>query len=75
MNKQIVEGNWMQLTGKIREQWGKLTDDDMKVIAGKRDQLVGRLKERYGKTNEAVDAEVRAFEEALPDSHFMTDHK
>lgn len=75
MNKQIVEGNWMQLTGKIREQWGKLTDDDMKVIAGKRDQLVGRLKERYGKTNEAVDAEVKAFEEALPDSYFMTDHK
>lgn len=75
MNKQIVEGNWMQLKGKVREQWGKLTDDDMDVIAGKRDQLIGRLKERYGKTNDVVDAEVKAFENALPDSHFSSSNK
>jgi uncharacterized protein YjbJ (UPF0337 family) len=74
MNKQIVEGNWMQLKGKVREQWGKLTDDDMDVIAGKREQLLGRLKERYGKTSEAVAAEVKAFEDALPDSDSHSDH-
>jgi uncharacterized protein YjbJ (UPF0337 family) len=75
MNKQIVEGNWMQLKGKVREQWGKLTDDDMDVIAGKRDQLIGRLKELYGKTNDAVDAEVKAFEDGLSESHVLTSHK
>ena len=40
MNRQILKGNWMELKGDIRETWGKLTDDDMDVIAGKRDQLV-----------------------------------
>ena len=62
MNKQTMEGEWMQLKGKVRERWGKLTDDDVDVIAGKRDQLIGRLKERYGKSAEAVDDEVRDFE-------------
>jgi uncharacterized protein YjbJ (UPF0337 family) len=43
-----VEGNWKQMKGKIKEQWGKLTDDDLDVINGKRDQLEGRIQERYG---------------------------
>ena len=43
-----VEGNWKQLKGKAREQWGKLTDSDFEQIAGKKDQLVGRIQERYG---------------------------
>lgn len=63
MNSQTIEGNWMQIKGKVREQWGKLTDDDVDVIAGKRDQLVGKIKELYGKTIEEVDREVTAFEE------------
>ncbi len=66
MNKQTIEGNWMQVKGKVREQWGKLTDDDVDVIAGKRDQLVGRIKERYGKTAEDVDREVTDFERKHP---------
>ncbi len=69
MNNQIIEGNWMQLKGKVREQWGKLTDDDMDVIAGKRDQLIGKLKERYGKTSESVSDEVAAFEKAMEEQH------
>ena len=48
MNKDTVEGNWKQLKGKVKEQWGKLTDDDFDVIAGKRDQLLGRIQERHG---------------------------
>uniref|UniRef100_UPI0018EC8F70 CsbD family protein n=1 Tax=Delftia sp. ASV31 TaxID=2795113 RepID=UPI0018EC8F70 len=40
--------NWKQFTGKIREQWGKLTDDDLDVIAGKREQFLGKLQERQG---------------------------
>jgi uncharacterized protein YjbJ (UPF0337 family) len=43
-----VEGNWKQMKGKIKEQWGKLTDDDLDMIAGKRDQLEGKIQERYG---------------------------
>lgn len=62
MQTQTIEGNWMQLKGKIREQWGKLTDDDMDVIAGKRDQLIGKIKERYGSTAETVERELKAFE-------------
>ena len=62
MNKQTIEGNWMQLKGKVRETWGDLTDDDIDVIAGKRDQLIGKLKERYGKSTEEVDREVTEFE-------------
>lgn len=48
MNSDTVGGNWKQLAGKAREQWGKLTDDDMQVILGKKDQLVGKIQERYG---------------------------
>lgn len=62
MNKQTLEGNWMQVKGKVREQWGKLTDDDVDVIAGRRDQLIGKIKERYGKTTEEIDREVTDFE-------------
>jgi len=43
-----VEGNWKQLKGKVKEQWGKLTDDDLDRIAGRRDQLEGKIQERYG---------------------------
>ncbi|MBD3698832.1 CsbD family protein [Enterobacter hormaechei] len=42
MNKDEIGGNWKQFKGKAKEQWGKLTDDDMTVIEGKRDQLVGK---------------------------------
>lgn len=42
-----VEGNWKQFKGKVKEQWGKLTDDDLDQIAGKRDQLEGKIQERY----------------------------
>ncbi|EHK74557.1 CsbD family protein [Sinorhizobium meliloti CCNWSX0020] len=43
-----VEGNWKQIKGKIKEQWGELTDDDLDQIAGNRDQLEGKIQERYG---------------------------
>jgi uncharacterized protein YjbJ (UPF0337 family) len=62
MNKQMLDGNWMQVKGKVREKWGKLTDDDVDVIAGQRDQLIGKIKERYGKTTEEIDREVTDFE-------------
>jgi uncharacterized protein YjbJ (UPF0337 family) len=43
-----VEGNWKQLKGEVKEQWGKLTDDDLDTINGRREQLEGKIQERYG---------------------------
>ena len=53
-----VEGNWKQLTGQAKEQWGKLTDDDMAQIDGNREQLEGKIQERYGKTKDEAKKEV-----------------
>jgi uncharacterized protein YjbJ (UPF0337 family) len=47
-----IEGNWKQFRGKAKEQWGKLTDDDLDVIEGNRSQLEGKLQERYGKAKD-----------------------
>jgi uncharacterized protein YjbJ (UPF0337 family) len=47
MNWEQIEGNWKQLKGKVREQWGDLTDDDFEKIAGKRDNLIGKIQEKY----------------------------
>lgn len=62
MNQDTIEGNWKQMMGKVKEKWGKLTDDDLDVIAGKRDQLAGRLQERYGMAKEAAMKQVEEFE-------------
>ena len=62
MNKDEVGGNWKQLKGKVKEQWGKLTDDDMTVIEGKRDQLVGKVQERYGYAKDQAEKEVNDWE-------------
>lgn len=62
MNKDTIEGNWKQMMGKAKEKWGKLTDQDLEVIAGKRDQLAGRLQERYGMAKEAAEKQVEEFE-------------
>jgi uncharacterized protein YjbJ (UPF0337 family) len=48
MNWDQVEGKWKQLKGSAKQQWGKLTDDDLDVIAGKKDELLGKLQQRYG---------------------------
>ena len=55
MNWDRIEGNWKQLTGKIKEQWGRLTDDSLDIIAGKRDQLAGKLQESYGITKDEAE--------------------
>ena len=48
MNWDQIAGKWTQMKGEVRQKWGKLTDDDMEVIAGSKDKLVGRIQERYG---------------------------
>jgi uncharacterized protein YjbJ (UPF0337 family) len=70
MNKDRVEGNWLQFKGKVKEQWGKLTDDDLDVIAGKRDQLLGRIQERHGLSKEEAEKQVTAWKDRNPTDFF-----
>ncbi|MGJ7494251.1 CsbD family protein [Variovorax sp. RT4R15] len=70
MNKDTMEGNWKQLKGKVKEQWGKLTDDDFDVIAGKRDQLLGRIQERHGISKDEAEKQVADWEKRHPESFF-----
>ena len=57
MNWDQIKGSWTQFRGKVREEWGDLTDDDFDRIAGERDQLIGKIQERYGRSREdATDA-------------------
>src|SRR5262249_25748839 len=58
MNWDVVAGKWNQAKGEIRSKWGKLTDDDLELIAGKRDKLVGLLQERYGKRRDEAESEL-----------------
>ena len=64
MNNDRIQGRWKQLKGKLKEQWGKLTDDDFDVIAGKRDQLLGRIQERHGISREEAEQQVERWESA-----------
>jgi uncharacterized protein YjbJ (UPF0337 family) len=68
MNWDQVAGNWKQVQGKAREQWGKLTNDDLDVIAGRRDQLIGVLQERYGWARNEAEQQADAFAKALKES-------
>lgn len=61
MNRDIVEGKWTQLKGSVKEQWGKLTDDELTEVAGKRDRLSGKLQERYGWTREEAERQIDDF--------------
>lgn len=58
MNSDQLEGKWKQLKGSVKQQWGKLTDDDLNYINGSKDILIGKLQERYGYARE--DAQARA---------------
>ena len=58
MNEDVFKGQWTQFKGRVREQWGKLTNDDVDRIEGKSEQLIGRLQERYGWAREQAEREV-----------------
>ncbi|CDF86276.1 hypothetical protein PKB_4961 [Pseudomonas knackmussii B13] len=65
MNSDVIKGKWKQLSGTLKEQWGKLTDDDLKAADGHAEYLVGKLQERYGWTRERAEKEVREFSDRL----------
>ena len=62
MNWDTIEGRWTQVRGRLREEWGKLTDDDITVVAGQRDQLIGVLQNRYGIARAELERQVEEFE-------------
>ena len=70
MNEDRTEGNWKQFKGKVKEQWGKLTDDDLDVIAGRRDQLSGKIQERHGIAKDEAERQLRDFESRHPDNRW-----
>ncbi|AYA62906.1 MULTISPECIES: CsbD family protein [unclassified Alteromonas] len=58
MNSDRIEGNWKELKGKVQQQWGKLTDDDVDKIDGRREELVGKIQKAYGKSRDEAEKEV-----------------
>ena len=62
MNWDIAKGNWKQFQGKVKAQWGNLTDDHLDVIAGKRDELLGKIQEAYGITQDEAEKQIKQFE-------------
>jgi len=56
------KGSWNTTKGAVKEQWGKLTDDDILAIEGRRDQLVGKIQTRYGITEQEAEAQVSSWE-------------
>jgi uncharacterized protein YjbJ (UPF0337 family) len=67
VNWDRVKGNWKQVTGHVQQQWGKLTDSDLDVIAGHRDQLAGKIQERYGIAKDDVEKQLAAWELKVTD--------
>ena len=65
MNWDQVQGKWKQIRGQAKTRWGKLTDDDLDVVAGQRDQLVGRIQERYGIAKDQAQREVEEWNRTL----------
>ncbi len=55
MNKDELAGKWKQLRGRIKKEWGNLTDDDLDRVAGNYDMLVGKIQASYGKSREEID--------------------
>jgi len=68
MNWDRIEGNWKQFKGNVKEQWGKLTDDQLDVIAGKRAQLAGRIQDAYGLTTEVAEKQIAWWQEQLKET-------
>ncbi len=70
MNWDRIEGNWKQVTGRAKAQWGKLTDDDLDVVAGKRDQLAGVIQERYGIAKDEAERQMDKWQKDADETWF-----
>jgi uncharacterized protein YjbJ (UPF0337 family) len=70
MNWDRIQGQWKQIAGRAQTQWGKLTTDDLDIVAGRRDQLAGKIQERYGVAKEEAERQLAAWEVKASDSWF-----
>ena len=70
MNWDRIQGNWKQVVGKAKAQWGKLTDDDLDIVAGRREQLAGKIQERYGIAKDDVERQIADWELKATDAWF-----
>jgi uncharacterized protein YjbJ (UPF0337 family) len=61
MNRDILEGQWKQIKGKVKQQWGRLTDDELDQLSGAYDELTGLIQERYGYSREEAVNELDMF--------------
>jgi uncharacterized protein YjbJ (UPF0337 family) len=73
MNQDVLKGKWLQLKGEVRTQWGKLTNDDWDVVAGRRDQFAGKVQERYGLAKDEAETRIAQWERKATDSWFVKD--
>jgi uncharacterized protein YjbJ (UPF0337 family) len=73
MNWETAKGQWTQMKGAVRKQWGKLTDDDLDVIAGERERLIGKIQERYGIAKEEAEKQVSTWN--LPSTETTRDYQ
>lgn len=72
MNWDRIEGNWKQFSGKVQQQWGKLTNDDLDVIDGRREELAGRIQKVYGVSKDEADRQITDFADTLGDDRATT---
>ena len=70
MDKDSLEVSWLHFKNKVKEEWHKLTDEDLDVIDGKRDQLLGKIQERHGITKDEAEKQVTAWHEKNPTNFF-----
>lgn len=61
MNKDIIKGHWLEVKGKLKQQWAKLTDDDIAEMEGNQDELMGRLQKHYGFEKDHAHEEINKF--------------
>ena len=70
MNWDQIAGGWKQIKGRAREQWGKLTEDDLDVVDGRREQLIGKIQQRYGCAKEDAERQIAVWERKVSDAWF-----
>jgi len=61
INQDIVQGKWTEVKGKIKQQWGKFTDDDVAQMQGNYEELLGNLQKKYGYQKEQAKKELDQF--------------
>jgi uncharacterized protein YjbJ (UPF0337 family) len=73
MNWDRIQGSWKQVSGQAKAQWGKLTDDNLEIVAGRRDEMAGKIQERYGVAKEDAHKQIAEWARKATDSWFTAD--